>query len=1121
MIETIISRYPKEMSTYIYKKIEEDLKNGKKALLIVPEQYTLQTDINFLKNISFEAVMDAKVLSFSSLKSYIGEKIGQANEKFLTKNGKIILISNILQDMNDKLSLFQNKYFNIEFVNNISSLISSIKDNNFDEDFFKKIEESDDPITRIKFKEVKMIYDAYEKEISGKFIDSEDSLSYIIERLPHCDFLADTVFYFDKFDSLSELKLSFVEGLINRGNEVFFSLNLDTEYINSNIFSDLEFFDSTDKLYRKLNEITRTHDTVLDNTSLAKEDIGHLARNFERFNPLKFGGSPNNIRFLENPSTKTEVENTARIINYLVKEKGYRYKDLAIYISSEDEYKNEIIKVFNRYDLPIFMDSDRKLIDNHIVKTFLAILRLVIYNFNSQDLSYFLRSGLFSFSVNFEEKTIILENYIKNRKIKGKMFLEDKYFVYDEDFYKNLCENDPKREEKLGAKTYEYQVINELRDRILDLLNPLLELKEEKTRDLCIGIFNIIDDKDIRRGIASFQKILKESGRLDEYKENDQVWDKFVEILEEIVDLMGERSSSLRKVYSLIEATCKDINVGIIPPSKDHIEITSFARARIADRGVNFILGLNDVFFPSTNREDLIVGKGEKDKLRALDLDLKVFDEDFEEREKLVFYKLITISDKLFLSYSLANRKSEAINKSIILNSIMNIFSDREGKTYGMVYGNDLGLSIEKFSYKTMEVRALRSIRQMMRNENVDENDREIARAFIKYLKENDSYELIEKGLNFTNDKKNLREDLAGSLYKKNHFNVSEIESYSRCPYKYFVNYGLRPNIDESYEVDHMEVGNIVHKLFEDISRNLSEKNIEELKASDLEDILIENFKEATLRNLDKTRREDPRNKFILNNVLNSAKRNSEKLIDQVKSGDFKIYAVEKDFGYENEGNLPKVYVDDKNYLRGRIDRIDKAGNFVRIIDYKTGKKTFKIINLLNGLDLQLLVYMMSATENEKDLMIPVGSFYMPLYDEMESVNSEGYSPETVENAMNDKFRINGLIVKINEEIFKIIDKNAEGPKESTILDYKNSDVLSPEEVTKLEQFAKDLVGSFIKNIKEGDISLKPLAYDSNRNECQYCDFKGICKFDETIDQLRYRNFDKDKTIEDLGGEDD
>lgn len=163
MITTIISRFPKESSRYIYKKIEEDLKNGKKAILLVPEQYTLQTDINFMKNISYKSVMDAKILSFSSLKSFITDKIGESEKKFLTKNGKLLLITNILQDKNDTLSLFKNNYNNIDFVNNISSLIASIKDNKFDEKFFKSIENSDDPITKIKFREVKMIYDEYEK----------------------------------------------------------------------------------------------------------------------------------------------------------------------------------------------------------------------------------------------------------------------------------------------------------------------------------------------------------------------------------------------------------------------------------------------------------------------------------------------------------------------------------------------------------------------------------------------------------------------------------------------------------------------------------------------------------------------------------------------------------------------------------------------------------------------------------------------------------------------------------------------------------------------------------------------------------------------------------------------
>lgn len=1119
MIKTIISRYPRDISTYIYKEIEKDLARGKKAMLIVPEQYTLQTDINFMRNISKKSVMDAKVLSFSSLKSLIIDKIGQADRKFLSKNAKTLLITNILQDINDKLSLFQNKASNIDFVNNIGSLISTIKDNNFDEEFFNNVENTDDPITKIKFKELKMIFDAYEKEISGKFIDSEDNLTYIIERLPSCDFLDDTIFYFDKFDSLSELKLSFIEALLARGNVVNVSLNIDKNFLLADRFSDLEFFDPGLRLYQKLNELEKTKDIFIEEASIYKEDIYHLAKNFEAYNYKKYGKDPNNIYFLENTSTKSEVENIAKLINYLVKAKNYRYRDLAIYISDEDEYKNEIIKVFNRYDLPVFMDQRRKLSDNHIIKTFLAILRLVIYNFQRQDMNYFLRSGLFSFSEDFEDKVIILQNFIKTRKIKGKTFLDDKYFEFDQEFYEKIYENDPQSEAKLSEKTREYEIVNELRTRILKLLAPLLEKRQGPSKDLCKAIFEVIYDEDIRRGIDKYQAILKASGRLDDFKENEQVWDKFVEILEELVELMGQRENSLGKIYSLIEATARDINVGIIPPSKDHIEVTSFARAAIANRRINFALGLNDIFFPSKSGEDLIVGKSEKDKLRDLGLDLKVFDEDLEEREKLNLYKLITISDKIFFSYSLANRKSEAINKSIVLSGIMNIFKDDSLNLSSMIYGSNLRLSIEKYSLVALENYALKSLRKMIGKEKVSEDDKAIAKAMISYLKDRDSYDLIEKALNFTNDKKRLREDLTEKLYKKNHFNVSEIENYSRCPYKYFINYGLRPKIEESYDVDHMEVGNIVHKLFEDLSHKIKNDDIRTISQEDLDELLVENFTKATEENLDKTRRKDARNKFILNNILASTRRNSKKLLDQLSKGDFEIYAVEEDFGYGKD--IPQVFVDDENYLRGRIDRIDKAGNFVRIIDYKTGNKTFKLVNLLNGLDLQLLVYMMAVAKNSKEVMIPIGSFYMPLYDEMESVNSDGYSKEIIEKSLADKFRINGLIVKINEEVFKLIDRDADSLKDSSIVDIKNSDILSPEEAEKIETFAKKLVSKYIRNIKEGDIKLRPLAYDANKNECQYCDFKGICKFDITIDQLRYRAFDKEISIDDLGEEDD
>lgn len=1118
MINTIISRYPKESSLYIYKKIEEDLRNGKKAILLVPEQYTLQTDINFMKNISYKSVMDAKVLSFSSLTSYIIDKIGDSEKKFLNKNGKLLLITNILQDKNDELSLFKNNYNNIDFVNNISSLISSIKDNNFDEDFFKKIESSEDPITRIKFKELKLIYDEYEKELRGKFVDSEDKLSYIIDRLSDCDFLDGVNFYFDKFDSLSDLKLSFVEGLLARGNEVNISLNLDKAYLYEGGLNDLEIFDSSINFYHKLRDMGEVKEIFIEDKK-GRTDIDHLVANFERYNFKRYAKVPDHVRFIENISTKTEVETTAQLINYMVKKEGYRYKDIGIYLSNEDEYTNEIEKVFNRYDIPVFMDAGRKLIDNHIIKTFLAILRLPIYNFSTEDLNYFLRSGLFSFAEDFENKVIIFQNFIKNRKIKGQMFLDDKYFDLDYDFYENLYANDPKREEKLKAKVDEYEIVGEIRQRILVLLKPILDIKEARTIDICKAIFTIINDKDLRKGISRYQEILKLTARLDDYKENDQVWDKFMEILEDLVALMGERPQSFKKVYSLIEATCRDINVGIIPPSKDHLIVTSFSRARISDRPINFALGLNDVFFPSSSSEDMLVGKKEKDKLRDIDLDLKALDEDLGEREKLNLYRILTISDRIFFSYALSNRKSEAINKSIVLNSLMNIFRDKDGKIYtqAMIYGNDLSLSIKKYSLESMGKYALSSIRRLSSNEEISPDDYDIAMAFIKYLKETDDFDLVRKGLEYSNDKENLSKDLSLRLYKKNHFNVSEIERYSRCPYQYFISYGIRPDIEESYDVDHLEVGNIVHKLLEDMSKILKNKEVD---PKNLEEILIENFKEATERNLDKTRRLDPRNKYILNNILKSSKRNTDKLIDQVKNGDFEVYAVEKDFGYKNPTSLPEVYIDDDNYLRGRIDRIDKADNFVRIIDYKTGNKEFKIVNLLNGLDLQLLVYMMAVSLNDQEVMVPIGSFYMPLADEISSLK-DGYSKEAIEAENLDKFRINGLIIKINEEIFRLIDKDAQSLKESSIIDMKKSDVLDPDQAEKLKDFAKTLVAKYIKNIKDGDIKLHPLSYKQDRNECQWCDYKGVCKFDPTIDQLKFRDFDDSLSLKDLGGKED
>ena len=1112
MINLIISKSPSANSRYTYQKIEEDIKRGEKSFLIVPEQYTLQTDINLMENISYKTVMDVKVLSFSSLSRFILDRTGGLSEEGLSKSGKIMILTNILGDLNNELTLFKNNYQNPDFIEDIEGLITTIKDNDFNDEFFKKIDSGlDDELLKLKFKELKKIYNAYQKEIDGKFIDSEDRLSLVVDKLDEAEFLRGGNFYFDKFDYVSDIKMDFISGLKNIGAKVNINLSLDMNYIQNPLSKDVEIYDMAIKFYKRINEISPTKEIILDATINQNEDINHLCLNFEKFNAIAYPKSPANIHVLESTSTHSEVENIALTINKLIHEKNMRYKDVSIYISDLGEYENEINKIFNRYGIPIFLNRTNKLSDNHIVKTYLSLFRLLAFGFNEHDLNFFLRSNIYDFGENAEEKVIVFQNYIKNRNIKDSMFLDDKYFEMDRDFYENYYKDDPRGADKLRAKILEFEMVNDIRDKIIYLLKSLIENSNKKTQTsiLVNEIYKLMSNPAFIAGINNYQTILKEENDLDKYEENSQVWDKLMAILEQLNLLMGDRENDIRGIYNIINSVAADIEIGIIPPSKDHVTISSFKSPRIANTKINFALGLNDSFFPSKSSGDFIMGKDDKEKLQDLDLDLKIYEEDLEEKEKLNLYKMFETSDKIYLSFALSDKSGAGINKSPVLNGILSIFpklkiSDLTSlKIEDVLYSKDIS---QKYILETLW--------NIRKGDNISSDRLEFTKAYNKYMKSYGPYDLILKALFYSNNKPSLNLNTAQNLYGKNHFNITEIETYSRCPYRYFVNFGLRPDYDENYDVDARELGTLVHNSLEDMSKILIDTNIDVLDYEEFENQISENFENSINNILDKSRRSDPRNVFIINNILKNTKANSKEIVNQLKSGEFKVSDVEVDFGYGKEGDFPPVYVDNENYIRGRIDRIDRANDFIRIIDYKTGNKVFKLVNVLNGLDLQLLVYMMSADISNKQIKT-LGSFYMPLSDELVKLD-DVYDKSVLSKIYQDKFKMNGLLVKLNDEVFKLIDKNFTDIKTIDVIDRRNTDILETHEKILLDDFVKNLVNKYIKEIKIGNIKLNPVRYTETTNECQYCDFKGICKFDESIDSDKYRDFDKDKSIEDL-----
>ena len=1104
-----MSKFPEENSFYIYKDIEKKLENKEKSFLIVPEQYTLESDMDFIDSIKYKSVMDAKVLSFSSLISYISQRLSLKKHENLNQVSKTILLTSVLYEIDDKLKLFSNKASDIDFVNNLSDFISNIKEYYFDNNFFDQIENNGnlDTMTKLKFKEIKLIYDSYVKKLENSYIDSEDELSIIKDNIKYCDFLENVNFYFDKFDLLSDLKLDFIKELIKIGGKITVSISLDSKYYENHLANDMEIFEQSLRFVESVKNLGQSQIINLEKKSDII-DIKHLYENFEKYNPEKFWGKTSNIKIVESISSTNEIENMALMIEKLIR-KGYSYSDISIVMTNEDEYENLIRRIFSRMNIPIFIDKSQKISDNHVVKTWLSLLRLVVFNFRKTDIESFIRSDLIDFGENSLERVLAFQKYINTRKIKGSMIFDDKYFTLDENFYKDEIKKE---------KQEELDKVNSIRNIILDLIKDLYEMRNKNLSASLIvkEIFKIIDNGRIKSGFNHYQEYIKEN-KIEIHEENKQIWDKFITILEQIVSIMKDKKTNLRKIYKLIQKASEATSIGLIPPAIDQVLIGDFSRDRINDRKIKIFVGMTDIYFPENNNSEMLISENEKSLLENEGFDLKIYKAKKNDKILLNILRMFTSSQKIIFSYSLINKNNESMNRSTSISDIINIFPNinyqkiSKGKFEHVKYSKDL-----------LDLKAYQILWDIKEKEKVSDREKEFVKAYLQYKKDfskkfefnkskNSSYDLFMKGFAYSNDKNPLNKEISKRLYNKNRFSVSEIERYARCPYKYFIDYGLKAQKNKNLDVDMMEIGNIVHYNMENISKDLRGIDIENLDDKKLENLVKENFEKAIENSLEKMRANDNKNKFILSNVYASTQKSTKKVLDQIKKGKFQIDSVEEKYGKGQK--YPEVYVDDRNYLEGRIDRIDRFEDFVRIIDYKTGSTEINIKYVFNGIQLQLFVYMLSVKEKKSENLSPVASFYLPLKDEVQKID-DPFTKKTILDIYNKKTKMNGLIIKINEEVLKLLDEDFDGKKSDIFkISRGKVNIFTPEEEEILEKFIKKLISNYICQIKDGNIKLNPLRTNKNSYECTNCDFRSICKFDYTIDQDKFRDLNNEISL--------
>ncbi len=1110
MLNLLISRNYEANMGYIYNNIRDNLSKGIISYLFVPDQYTLLSDINLMNELDLDSIIDVKIKSFTSFSNEILELYGGIKRNIISDSGKSMLIKSILIDNKNELKFYSKNIGSSGFVSELIQTIDELKENNINpEDLLEKIKSTDlNPGFVNKIRELAIIYKLYNEKLVGHYIDNNDRLEILIEKLDDAKHLKNINFYFTNFHDLNEKEIEIIEKLLNLGCNITFSLILDPKIIETGVVDtvdDGEIFITTFTLYNRLIKLSKIKPTIIRHQSSSEGDISKLANNIFSYKPATFENTPYNISLFESDSTENEVRFIAETIKKHIIEDNLRYSDFSVITTDESEYDRLITRIFYEEDIPVFLDRKKKLTNNPLAKFLLAILNLRANKLNIDDVMQVVK---FCFNSEYRTEVELFEKFVKTRRIRDKMYFNDKYFEMDDEYFENLS---PKSKENAIVL---YNATNMIRKKFLELISDYYLSSSEMTINKQIeNLFNLLTKDEIINPINQFIKSQEEYEELN--SENTQVWDMFVFAIDQLAEISGEQIFDNLEFSQLLRDGLEDQKIGIVPPSQDVVLIGSILRTRANNSKIVFIVGLNDLYLPRKIVRAGIISDDEKELLKNHDIVLPIKEIEYRHEEMLSIYlNILRAKTHLYLSRSNMNSSNEVMTSSIYYNQVLRIFPNI------LKYKSHSFLSKIKYSKGFL----IKSMINHLKSSDIgaQDNKSRLASGLYSYLHNKEEYEkllrIIQMG--FDADRlTSLKTKTSESIYSDlNSMSISRIQTYSRCPYKHFIRYVINPEEQEPFDIDYFEIGNLAHNVMSKYIRDYKKdpNRFINLKREDFNEIVEVYLGEDIDKMIDSHRKEDSKNQVILEVAKKSIALGAFNVTKHLSLSSFETRGDELVFG--DRGIIPGLiieYKDKRIVLEGIIDRVDTLEvddtEYVIVMDYKTGMQAFNLSFALSGIEIQPPIYLKAYTESGlMDSKSPAGFFYLPIREEL--INTESDDEEAIMTEVLESLMMDGVVIK-DKEIIKSIDDNIDTRSSVIRFRGRKRDILEKDNVLdkdKLNELLDDVINktkTAVMNIMDGDIRAVPYIYNKV-SECTRCDYGSICKFSLKKDKT-YRSIKK------------
>lgn len=1094
-------------SSYLYLHvIQESMKYPERNyIVLVPEQFTMQTQKDLVMMHERKGIMNIDVLSFARLAYRVFEETGGGGLPVLDDEGKNLILRKIAGDYESELKMLGGHMKKQGYISEVKSVISEFTQYDIGEDEIERVMESAGESSRLYYKlaDIRLLYRGFTDYLREKYITKEELLDVLSCEVEKSERLKNSTVVLDGFTGFTPVQDRLLGELMRHCREVIVTVTMDRRgnpYVYEHPY---QLFALSKQMVTSLLQIAKQNKIPVEEPVelydhvpwrfKEQEALAFLEKHLFRYGAGAYEKEQEQVKLHLAKNPREEAYAVAEQVRRMMREDRYRLRDIGVIVSDMDVYADHLKQAFIKYDIPFFMDHKRSILLNSFVEYIRSVLHMAEQSFSYESVFRFLRTNLAGFTY---EEIDELENYVIGLGIKG-------YKHWQEKWTRKLR----------GMAQEDLDKMNHYRRQLVEKVDGLIYVLRQRRKtvaDITRAIYEFMVQENLQVRLAEQEELFKAKGELALAREYAQIYRIVIELFDKFVELLGDEQVSLSEYCKLLDAGLEEARVGVIPPEVDQVVIGDMQRTRLKDIKALLFAGANDVYLPGALLRTGLLSELDREKFAREKLTLSAGGKEKAYVQKFYLYLNLTKpSEKLDIYYSKVSADGKSVRPSYLIQELQKLFPKLK------VRDEERYLKEQEL---TENIGFDRMIREFVQKRH--ETDGAWCELYNWYKKNPKWQEKVERFLEAGYYRKPLdalTEEAAKRLYGEEfETSITRMERFAVCAFSHFLTYGLGLREREEYDFQAADLGNVCHRALERFSYKVEREAGDWLKLTEekRKQYVEESVEEAIADYGNSILYSSSRNAYLIVRMKRMLEKTVWALTKQLAAGDFK----------------PSAY--ELRFANGKIDRVDTCEDgdcvYVKVIDYKTGSKSFDVTALYHGLQLQLMVYMDAALQLEQKKhpekeILPAGVFYYRIQDPLIDRPKEGEEQESILKELKP----DGMI-SLEKEVLEHLDHCMVGESSVIPVKYnkngslsKSSKAASAQDFYLMMKYAVNKVEEIRQKILSGDVKVNPYRRGTETS-CDYCSYRQICGFDTKMEGYRYREIEAmsvDKVIQAMKGE--